>query len=226
MSQRIRVLVADDHAILRSGLRLLISEQPDMTVVGEASDFGELVRTARASSPDIVTLDLTMPGGSGLGAIARLREEAPSARIVVLTMHDDPAYVRAALAAGASGYLAKTAADTALIGAIRAVHRGRLFLDVANMRALEPLVAPGAAPHGLPAPIERLSAREREVLVGVAQGNTNQAIADRLHLSVKTVESYRSRLMQKLGLTSRAEITRLAIELGLLGAAGGEPPET
>ena len=148
------------------------------------------------------------------------------ARIVVLTMHDDPAYVRAALAAGASGYLAKTAADTALIGAIRAVHRGRLFLDVANMRALEPLVAPGAAPHGLPAPIERLSAREREVLVGVAQGNTNQAIADRLHLSVKTVESYRSRLMQKLGLTSRAEITRLAIELGLLGAAGGEPPET
>jgi two-component system response regulator NreC len=225
MQGRIRILIADDHAILRSGLRLLIGGQADMEVVGEASTFDELIRAAASLAPDIITLDLTMPGGTGLAAIQQLRAEAPSSRIVVLTMHDDPAYVRSALAAGASGYLAKSAADTALIGAIRAVRRGRLFVDVENMRPLASLATAGHAAPGLPAPIARLSAREREVLLGVAQGDTNQAIADRLRLSVKTVESYRARLLQKIGLTSRAELTRLVLELGLLNPGSMEAPE-
>ena len=223
MSRRIRVLVADDHAILRSGLRLLIQGQPDLEVVGEAGDFGEVIRLAGILSPDVITLDLGMPGGSGLAAIERLRAVAPSVKIVVLTMHDDPAYVRSALAAGAVGYLAKSAADAALIGAIRAVHRGRVFIDVEGGAPGSSLLAPSSGEAGAQAPIATLSAREREVLVLVAQGHTNQAIADRLRLSVKTVESYRSRLMQKLGLTNRAELTRLAMELGLLGAGPTEP---
>jgi DNA-binding NarL/FixJ family response regulator len=165
-----------------------------------------------------------MPGGSGLAAIGRLRAAVPSARIVVLTMHDDPAYVRAAAAAGASGYLAKSAADTALIGAIRAVHRGRFFIDVESKQGMDSLLPSQHGDPELPAPISTLSAREREVLLGVAQGHTNQAIADQLRLSVKTVESYRARLMQKLGLVSRAELTRLAMELGLLGTPPTETP--
>lgn len=222
---RIRVLVADDHAILRSGLRLLISGQPDMEVVGEAGDFGEAIERAKSLQPDVVTLDLTMPGGSGLGAIEKLRAAAPSARIVVLTMHEDPAYVRSALAAGASGYLVKSAADSALIAAIRAVERGRIFIEVQNREAMEALMTSGRAAADTPAPIAMLSEREREVWVLLAQGHTNQAIADRLGLSVKTIESYRARLMQKLGLTNRAELTRLAQELALVGSTSSEPRE-
>ena len=216
MAPKIRVLLADDHAILRSGLRLLLSGQADMEVVGEAGDFEEAERLATTLAPDVITLDLTMPGGSGVAAIERLRSRVPSARIVVLTMHDDPAYVRSALAAGASGYLAKSAADSALIGAIRAVQRGRLFVDIESRQERGAAPAPGG--KRLEPPIATLSAREREVLLLVAEGHTNQAIADRLTLSVKTVESYRSRLLQKLGLKTRAEVTRLAMELGLLGA--------
>jgi len=219
----IRVLVADDHAILRSGLRLLISGQPDMEVVGEAGDFAEAVELARSLQPDVITLDLTMPGGSGLGAIEKLRAAAPSARVVVLTMHEDPAYVRSALAAGASGFLVKSAADSALIAALRAVQRGRIFVEVQNREAMEALMAPGRAAD-VPAPVAALSAREREVWVLLARGHTNQAIADLLGLSVKTVESYRARLMQKLGLTNRAELTRLAIDLALVGSSSGEAP--
>lgn len=217
-----RVLVADDHAILRSGLRLLISGQTDMEVVGEAGDVEETVRLAASLHPDVVTLDLTMPGGSGLAAIAGIRAAAPSTRIVILTMHEDPAYVRSALAAGASGFLVKSAADSALIAAIRAVRRGRVFVEVQSREAMDALVRPAAAAQ-VAAPIATLSAREREVLVHVARGHTNQAIADLLGLSVKTVESYRARLMQKLGLTTRAELTRLAIELGLVGPESGAP---
>ena len=225
MRSKIRVLIVDDHAILRSGLRLLISGQDDMEVVGEAEDAEQAIRLAGTLRPDVVTLDLTMPGGSGLGALEALRAAAPSARVVVLTMHEDPAYVRSALAAGASGYLVKSAADSALIAAIRAVERGRLFVEVENRETMDLLVAPGRAASDEPAPIATLSAREREVLVLLAEGHTNQAIADRLELSVKTVESYRARLMQKLGLTNRAELTRLAIELGLIGPSGSAPAD-
>jgi two-component system response regulator NreC len=225
VSPTIRVLIADDHAILRSGIRLLIGAQPDMEVSGEAGDVAEAIRLAKELGPDVVTLDLTMPGGSGLAAVEALRAAAPSARILVLTMHEDPAYVRSALAAGASGYLAKSAADSALIAGIRAVARGRIFVEVEGREAKEALAEPGRVSSEAVAPIATLSAREREVLVLLAQGHTNRAIAERLGLSVKTVESYRARLMQKLGLDSRAELTRLAIDLGLVGSASSPPPE-
>lgn len=215
MSDRIRVLVADDHAILRSGLRMLIGAEPDMEVVGEAADLAETIRLARSLEPGVVTLDLSMPGSTGLASIEKLRAAAPASRIVVLTMHDDAAYVRNALALGATGYLAKSAADATLIRAIRAVARGGLFVDVndadAAATAAQTLPVAGGA-----SPLATLSAREREVLERVALGHTNREIAQQLSLSVKTVEGYRSRVMSKLGLTSRADLTRVAIELGLL----------
>ena len=221
MSGRIRVLVADDHAILRSGLRMLIRAEPDMEVVGEATDLDETIRLSQSLAPDVITLDLSMPGSTGLASVEKLRAAAPTARIVVLTMHDDAAYVRGALALGASGYLAKSAADSALIGAIRTVARGGLFVDVNDAGAAR--AAEQASPAAAPAPgtaaaspLSTLSTREREVLGLVARGHTNREIAEQLSLSVKTVEGYRSRGMRKLGLTSRADITRVAIELGLL----------
>jgi two-component system response regulator NreC len=226
VERTIKVLVVDDHVILRSGLRLLIGAQKGMEVVGEAGDLEEAVRLARSLSPDVITLDLAMPGGSGLAGIERIRAAAPSARVVVLTMHEDPAYVRAALAAGAAGYLVKSAADSALIDAIRAVQRGRLFIDVANAPGMESLMTEGQVTPAKPAPLSMLSAREREVMILLARGHTNQAVADRLGLSVKTVESYRSRLMQKLGLANRAELTRLALETGLLASSPDEPAES
>jgi len=212
MRGKIRVLIADDHAILRSGLRMLIRAEPDMEVVGEATDLEETIRRARSLAPNVVTLDLSMPGSTGLASVEMLREAVPAARIVVLTMHDDAAYVRSAIALGASGYLAKSAADSTLIGAIRSVARGGLFIDVIDAARL---TAPPDAARA--STLSTLSAREREVLGLVALGHTNREIAALLSLSVKTVEGYRSRVMRKLGLTSRADITRVAIELGLLG---------
>ncbi len=227
MAPRIRVLLVDDHAILRSGLRMLIGAEPDLEVVGEAGDAEEALRLAAARHPDVITLDLSLKGGSGLAAIDGLRAAAPAARIVVLTMHEDPAYVRAALAAGASGYLVKSVADSALIGAIRAVHRGRIFLEIENPEAAASLLESGRATGSkVDSPIASLSAREREVMTLLAQGHTNQEAAERLGLSVKTVESYRARLMQKLGLGSRADLTRLALELGWLAPKPPGPRES
>jgi DNA-binding NarL/FixJ family response regulator len=226
MPSKIRVVIADDHAILRNGLRWMINNQSDMEVVGEAGDFGAAVALVKTAEPDVVTLDLTMPGGTGIGAIARILAARPGVRVVVLTMHDDPAYCRTALAAGASGYLVKSAADQELLTAIRTVHRGRLFVDMHSKAevTLPPAAAVGAAGTGRresESRLARLSAREREVIVLVAEGHTNQAIADRLLLSVKTIESYRARLMEKLGLANRAELTRFAMEAGLLGSPPG-----
>lgn len=216
MAGLIRVLIADDHAILRSGLRLLIAAEPDLEVVGEAGDFGETIRLARSLRPDVVTLDLSMPGGSGLASIERLRAAVPDTRVIVLTMHDDPAYARSALAVGASGYLAKSAADDALIGAIRSVHRGRIFVDVPDAPPGDALARKTGTTAGDDAPLTRLSAREREVLGLLALGHTNRAIAEQLGLSTKTVETYRARVLEKLGLETRADLTRVAMELGLL----------
>jgi two-component system, NarL family, response regulator NreC len=216
---RIRVFIVDDHAVLRAGLRMLLGAQADMEVCGEAASGAEAIAKAPQANPNIVTLDLSLPGGSGLKMIAKLRSACPQARVLVLTMHDDPAYLRAALAAGCSGYVVKTAADVELLTAIRAVHGGRTFVDMAVSEGnllVSPLKKAGDAQTAL-------SEREREVLQFLAQGHTNQAIADRLHLSVKTVETYRSRIGEKLGLKTRADLVRYALELGLLeqpGAAG------
>jgi DNA-binding NarL/FixJ family response regulator len=216
---KIRVLLADDHAVLRAGLRLLVNDQPDMEVVAEAGTFGEAIRFASVAKPDVVTLDLTMPDGNGVEKIEQVCRAYPPAKILVLTMHDDPAYLRAALSAGASGYVVKKAADTELLGAIRAVHAGRVFVDLESHRLRSPAaLVPGGNPR---AQGDALSQRERTVLERLAQGHTNQAIAEQLNLSVKTIESYRARLLKKLGLRSRAEITRYAMETGLLGRREG-----
>jgi two-component system response regulator NreC len=217
---KIRILLADDHALLRAGLKLLINHQHDMEVVAEAGDFAETMRLGKLVQPDVITLDLTMPAGNGIPMVERVRRECPSSRVLVVTMHDDPAYLRAALAAGAFGYVVKRAADTELLSAIRAVHAGRAIVDL-KLRSGQTHAVLATKPaedcecQDLPG--ESLSDRESTALRLLAEGHTNQAIADQLDLSVKTIESYRSRLLRKLGLRTRADIIRYAVELGLLG---------
>jgi len=218
----IRVLLADDHAVLRAGLRLLINAQPDMAVVGEAASTHEALDKSRALDPDVLTLDLTMPGGNSIKLIERLRQECPRIRVLVLTMHDDPAYLRAVLAAGGAGYVVKTAADVDLLTAVRAVAGGRMFVDVSLTEGTEHVDPRGeiaAGPRGLTS----LSGREREVLALLAKGHTNQEIARKLFLSVKTVETYRARITGKLGLRTRADVVRYALEVGLLAPPDANP---
>jgi DNA-binding NarL/FixJ family response regulator len=179
------------------------------------------VRKATALRPDIALVDISMPGGGGIKAIERIRHAVPATRVLVLTMHDVPAYLRASLAAGASGYVVKRSADSDLLAAIRDVHRGRTVLDpsLSARVAHGSLRRRGAATTATSTAL--LSQREREVLELVAQGFTNQQIADHLGLSVKTVETYRARLVEKLGLQSRAELVRYALDSGLFGADAG-----
>jgi two-component system response regulator NreC len=215
---KIRVLIADDHAVLRAGLKLLVNAQADMEVVGEAGDGPAAVRGARATAPHVVLLDLSMPGARFTQTIEHFGRLEPRPRVLVLTMHDDPAYLRVALLAGASGYIVKKAADVELLTAIRAVHQGRSFVDLT--RPGEPAPGPqvrrvsrDSPAAGQPRP---LSPREAEVLRLLAQGCTNQEAADYLAVSVKTIETHRKRLSDKLGLKSRAELFRFAVEVGLL----------
>ena len=213
---KIRIVLADDHAVLLAGMRLLINTQNDMEVVGVAADHDDAVRRCIELKPDILTLDMSMPVGNGIQAIQRVSRESPETRVLVLTMHDDPAYFRMAIASGAMGYLTKTAAESELLTAIRQIHLGRVYTQIALAKTAFP---DSENPYGnnlSHGPIEALSEREREVLIGLAQGYTNQALADQLFLSVKTVESYRARLMAKLGMRSRAELTQFALEAGLL----------
>jgi two-component system response regulator NreC len=214
----IRVLIADDHAVLRAGLKLLINAQSDMAVVGEAADGDSTVRSAQATVPNVVLLDLSMPGARSKQTIEQLVRVAPSARVLVLTMHDDPVYMQVALRAGASGYIVKNVADIELLTAIRAVHHGRTFVDLT--RPVEPPPGPelGRVSRDSPAGghTKPLSQREAEVLRLLAQGHTNQEAADRLAVSVKTIETHRRRLSDKLGLKSRAQLFRFAAEAGLL----------
>jgi two-component system, NarL family, response regulator NreC len=212
----IRLLIADDHAVLRSGLKLLINTQADMQVIGEAGDFQAAREKALELHPDVVTLDLSMPGGDGVRLIAELTRLLPETRLLVLTMHDDASMFRAAFAAGAAGYIVKSAADTELLNAIRTVAAGRSFVSLPGNADLGTPQVPAVQDSRDQAALESLSTREHEVLTLVAQGHTNQAIADRLFLSVKTVESYRSRLMTKLNLETRAELTQFALKHGLL----------
>jgi len=214
----ISILLADDHAVLRAGLRMLINAQPDMSVVGEAADCNEAIEKVTLLKPDVLTLDLTMPGGGGIKIIERLRQECPQTRVLVLTMHDDPAYLRAVMAAGGAGYVVKTVADAQLLSAIRAVRQGRIVVDVNLPAALPSLTGVPGRSASSPGStgFAALSGREREVFMLFAQGHTNQQIADRLFLSVKTIETYRARIAEKLGLRTRAELVRYALEVGLL----------
>jgi two-component system response regulator NreC len=222
---RIRVLIADDHAVLRAGLKLLIRAESDMEVVGEAADGPETVRNTQATAPDVVLLDLSMPGPRSTQTIRELVRLAPSPRVLVLTMHDDPASMQAALLAGASGYIVKKAADIELLTAIRVVHRGRTFVDLTRPGEQPPghevrRVSRDAPAGGQPTP---LSPREAEVLQLLARGHTNQEAADRLAVSVKTIETHRKRLSDKLGLNSRAQLFRFAVEVGLLEGDAARP---
>lgn len=203
--RKIRVLLADDHAILRAGLRMLIDAQEDMEVVGEAENGDGAVRKARRLRPDVVILDLAMPGPPSAETTAAIVAERPRTRVLVLTMHDDPGYLRPALLAGASGFVVKRAADAELLLGIRAVHRGGTFID--------PALA-GSLTRGRKRPI--LGRREREVLRLLAEGHTNKEIASRLSVSVKTVETHRARLGEKLGLRGRSQLFRYAVEAGIL----------
>lgn len=213
--QPVRILIADDHAVLRSGLRMLLNSHPAYQVVGEAGDGRELLALAERLQPDLILLDLNMPVLGGLDALAALRRLAPAARVVVLTMHDEESYLRQALRQGASGYVLKKAADTELLSAIQAVLRGEVYVHPSMTRSLLEDLLP--APDGMAEdPWEALSEREREALGLVARGHTAAEIAALLSLSVKTVETYRARGMEKLGLRSRAQLVQFALARGLL----------
>ena len=217
---KIRVLIVDDHAIVRAGLRLLISGQEDMTVIGEAGSTQDGIDAAERLSPDVALIDLSLPGEGGIEAIRHLRKTRPRVRTVALTMHDDPLYLRSVLSAGGSGYVVKRAADSELLAAIRAVREGRSFVSpmLAEAEAQEVAAVPQA--NGLADAAEalaRLSARERQVLVLLAHGHTHSEMAEQLGISVKTVETHRARLSEKLGLKTRADLVRLALDAGLLG---------
>ncbi|GAB4563326.1 MAG: response regulator transcription factor [Anaerolineae bacterium] len=212
---KIRILLADDHAVLRAGLKLLINSQEDMQAVGEARTGLETIQVAKEARPDVILLDLSMPEGSGLDVLSILKAQCPQSRILVLTMHTDEDYLKAALRMGAAGYVVKSAADQELLSAIRAVHRGQIYLDPSMTRSLlEDLISPSV--DTFHDPWDELSEREQQVISEVARGYTNREIADRLHLSVKTVETYRARAMDKLGLRTRAQLVEYAMRRGLL----------
>ena len=211
----IRLLIADDHAVLRTGLRMLLEAQHDMDVAGEAGDGEEVSRKAGELQPDVVLMDLSMPGPSSGEVIRQVLRAAPATRVLILTMHDDSAYLASALAAGAMGYVVKKVADSELLSAIRAVHAGRTFVDLTQSLRSASSASPGTVRAEGRRPKD-LSGREREVLRLLAQGHSNQEVAERIRVSVKTAETYRTRLSQKLGLKGRAELYRFAVEAGIL----------
>jgi len=204
------VVIADDHTVVRQGLRLLIENEDGLQVVAEAGTVPDAERLARAHRPSVLVLDLNMPGGSSLEAIPRLREDAPDTAIVILTMQDDPAFARKALQTGARGFVLKEAADEELLEAIRLAAAGDTYL---NPRLGARMAATPETPTGPP---DDLSARELEVLRLIALGHTNSEIAEHLFLSTRTVETHRAHIQQKLRRTSRAELVRYALEHGLV----------
>jgi two-component system, NarL family, response regulator NreC len=206
------VVLVDDHAILRSGLRTLIASRQEFEVVGEADGAQEAVALATQLRPDLIVLDISLGNDSGLSVIARLRSFSPTSRILVLSMHDEPAYLKTAISNGASGYLLKRSADQELFAALAAVHAGRTYVDPTM---IQHLVGKPAESFGQRRD-EILTAREREVLVLCARGFGLQRIASRLTISPKTVEAHRTRLSKKLGLRDRAELLRYAFEAGLV----------
>ena len=212
----IRILIADDHAVIRSGLRLLLDAQADMEVVGEAGTGEETVAKTEALQPDILLLDIAMPGLNGLEAARQVRQRVPQVRIIVLTMYDDDAYLRQFLEIGAAGYVLKKAADTELVNAIQAVHRGEPFIYPSLMGQLIDSYLKQPSPVRGRESSEELSSRESEVLQLVALGYTSQQIADQLSISVNTVETHRAHIMEKLGLRGRAQLVRYALAKGLL----------
>lgn len=223
MTTEIRIVLADDHAVLRAGLRLLLDEQLDMKVVGEAADGAEVLELSEALQPDIILLDLTMPRLGGLEALPLLRERAPESRVLVLTMHDDQSYLRQVLKNGAAGYVLKKAADAELITAVQSVMRGDVYVQPSMTRTLLDDMLYESESHVTASDDlwASLSQREQEVLKMVAMGYTGREIGDKLSLSIKTVDTYRARGMGKLGLQSRAALVRFALAQGLMEDSSG-----
>ena len=207
-----RILLADDHSVLRAGLKMLLNAQDDMVVVGEATNGQEALAAVQRYAPDVLLLDLTMPQTDGFEVLRQLRRERPNVRVLILTMHEEEGYLRRALEAGAAGYCPKSAADAELLAAIRAVMRGNVYIHPSHTKILLDKMLPTANQTSTAS--AELSERESAVLKLVALGHTNQEIAEQLALSVKTVESYRARGMEKLGLTSRAALVRYALQQG------------
>lgn len=205
---QIKILVADDHGVLRAGLRALLNDEPDLSVVGEADSGEEALKIAKKVSPDIVLMDLNMPGMGGIEAARMMVKSHPQTRVLILTVHEDNELLKEAIKAGASGYILKRAVESELIYAIHAVMRGDLYIHSAMTRAL--LSNPPKEQPDVPDAAEELTPRELEVLRLIAEGHTNRQIADLLSLSVRTVESHRSNLMEKLNLHSRVELVRYA----------------
>jgi two-component system response regulator NreC len=208
----IRIVIVDDHAVVRSGLRLLLEAEADLEVVGDAGNARDAIFEVRAAKPDVVLLDVVMPGESGIEALPQVLHEAPGAKVLMLSMQDDPNYVREAFAAGASGYVLKEAVDAEVVAAIREVAAGNKYVHPAlgaRMVAADALAQAAAA-------ADPLSDREREVLKMLALGHTNQEIAQQLFISVRTAETHRAHIMRKLQLSTRAELVRYALEHGHL----------
>lgn len=216
MGSKKRILLADDHTILRSGLRFMLASQEDLEIVGEASTGTETLKQCEILQPDLILLDLSMPVLGGLDVLPALRRIAPASKILVLTMHDDKHYLHQALQGGAAGYVLKKAADTELISAIRAVLNGEMYVHHSMMRFLLEDVLPLKEQAGQTDLWESLSEREQEVLRLVALGYTSSEIAEKLSLSAKTVETYRARGMEKLGLRNRAALVHFALSRGLI----------
>jgi two-component system response regulator NreC len=214
--EKIRILVADDHAVLRAGLRALLNAEPDMEVVGEAANGREAVERAEELRPDVIVMDLSMPVMGGIEATKQIREKGLHARVLVLTVHAEQQYLLPVLQAGGAGYVLKQAADTELIQAIRTVHRGEAFLyPTAASMLLDDYRRRVSATEDQ---FDGLSEREREVLKFTAEGFSSQEIADRLVISAKTVDTYRQRIMDKLNIHHRSELIRYALRKGLLTA--------
>jgi len=204
----IRIVLADDHVVVRSGLKMLLETESDFEVVAEAGDTESAKRYVRGHKPKVLVLDLNMPGGSSLEAIPEIRSNNPDTQIVVLTMQQEPAFARHALSAGAIGYVLKEAADDELVEAVRRAARGESYLN--------PRLGARLAAEPTPGPPDDLSEREVDVLTLIALGHTNAEIAERLYLSVRTVETHRAHIQQKLNLSSRAELVAYALKRGLI----------
>lgn len=222
----IRVLLVDDHGIVREGLRQVLLADDDFDVVGEAANGVQALDIAERVRPDVVLLDLTMPGDSGLVVAQKLRQEVPNSRVLILSVHDDAEYVLESVRAGAHGYLRKDTTPADLRAAIRAVHSGDAYFSPAVAKRLTEVLrsessVPAPAPAVVPASLDALTNREREVLAAVARGLLNKEIAGQLGISVRTVEAHRDSLVRKLGIRSAAGLTRFAMEQGLLKEDGG-----
>lgn len=216
---KIRLLLVDDHALVRAGLKAILDAQDDLEVIGEAGNISDALKIFAEKKPDVVVLDLNLPGGGSLPFSEKITSGTEGAKVMILSMHDEPAYVRAALAAGAKGYLVKTVRHNDLLAAVRAVHQGQVVLNLDD-EAKTGAIFSGLAQSGGKGPAshqQRLSGREEAVLRLLGQGHSNQEVAETLELSPKTVATYRARIAEKLGLKTTAEYVKYVNDNGLTG---------